>query len=279
MRTIAAFGDAGQPTSLPTRVSSDLILTVGTPSFEQVLVEAGHALTGADHVSAFALRGEKPALVVAASRGSKANCRAAAAAYLANDYWRQDPALIWFSGTSGGRGWSSPAKRASSLQVAILSSDEISDSKYRRDCYGVLGAAQKISLFRQFDTYAIVLSFYISKGACALGDNALERLATAAFFLTASVAKHQHLSGDKSAKGEWRAGHDALAERLTFLGRGLTARELQVCSRILSGATTEAIGLDLGLSASSVVTFRRRAYARLSISSQNELFRLCLETS
>lgn len=279
MRTIAAFGDASQPTSLPTRVSSDLMLTVGTPSFEQVLVEAGHALTGADHVSAYALRGETPALVVAASRGAKANARAAAAAYLRHEYWRQDPALIWFSGTSGGRGWSSPAKRASSLQVAILSSSDIENLKYRRDCYGLLDAAHKISLFRQFDTYAIVLSFYTTGSHGAIGEAALERLATAAFFLTASVAKHQHLSGDKSATGEWRAGHDALAERLTFLGRGLTARELQVCARILSGANAEAISLDLGLSISSVVTFRRRAYARLGISSQNELFRLCLETS
>ncbi len=279
MRTIAAFGDASQPTSLPTRISSDLILFVGTPSFEQVLVEAAFALTGAEHVSAFALRGEQPALVIAATRGAKPNCRAAAAAYLAHEYWRQDPALIWFSGTSGGRGWSSPSKRTSSLQVAIMTADEINDTKYRRVCYGVLGATQNISLFRQFDTYAIVLSFYMNQASSLIGDTALERLATAAFFLTASVAKHQHLSGDKSSKDEWRAGHDALAERLTFLGRGLTARELQVCSRILAGLNTEAIGLDLGLQVSSVVTFRRRAYARLGISSHNELFRLCLETA
>jgi len=56
----------------------------------------------------------------------------------------------------------------------------------------------------------------------------------------------------------------------------LTRRERQVCERIMLGYTTTGIGLDLDIAPTSVATYRKRAYAKLSISSQNELFALCL---
>lgn len=52
----------------------------------------------------------------------------------------------------------------------------------------------------------------------------------------------------------------------------LTEREAQVCTLILMGCSSEAIALRLGIAVSSVITYRRRAYERLGIVSQNELF-------
>jgi len=59
----------------------------------------------------------------------------------------------------------------------------------------------------------------------------------------------------------------------------LTPREREVCERILLGYTSVGIGLDLNIAQSSVVTYRRRAYEKLVISTQNELFSLCLTAS
>ena len=42
------------------------------------------------------------------------------------------------------------------------------------------------------------------------------------------------------------------------------------------GMTSEAIGLKLGISVNTVLTYRKRAYGRLRISCQNELMRLVL---
>ncbi|MES2529897.1 MAG: LuxR C-terminal-related transcriptional regulator [Pseudomonadota bacterium] len=42
------------------------------------------------------------------------------------------------------------------------------------------------------------------------------------------------------------------------------------------GVTSEGIGIDLGISRNTVLTYRKRAYARLNISSQNQLFRLIM---
>jgi DNA-binding CsgD family transcriptional regulator len=48
-------------------------------------------------------------------------------------------------------------------------------------------------------------------------------------------------------------------------------RELEVCSRILFGLTSPAIALDLHLCDTTIKTYRKRAYHRLSIGSEREL--------
>ena len=56
----------------------------------------------------------------------------------------------------------------------------------------------------------------------------------------------------------------------------LTKRESEVCERILVGFTSTGISLDLDIAESSVNTYRRRAYGKLGIATQNELFSLCI---
>jgi DNA-binding CsgD family transcriptional regulator len=68
----------------------------------------------------------------------------------------------------------------------------------------------------------------------------------------------------------------ALAARLHALDGRLPRRELDVLARILIGMTTEGIALDLRISENTVLTYRKRAYGRLNVSSQAELFALCV---
>lgn len=56
----------------------------------------------------------------------------------------------------------------------------------------------------------------------------------------------------------------------------LSKQEIAVCGLIVVGHSTESIALNLDISPHSVVTYRRRAYAKLTLSSQNELFMLLL---
>lgn len=55
----------------------------------------------------------------------------------------------------------------------------------------------------------------------------------------------------------------------------LSERERAVCQGILSGRKAEQIAADLGVAPSSVVTYRRRAYEKLGISSRGALFAIC----
>jgi len=73
-----------------------------------------------------------------------------------------------------------------------------------------------------------------------------------------------------------RPSIDSLEALLRKLDPRLTRRQVQVCARALLGMTCVAVGLDLGVRVSTVVTLRRRAYSILHISSLNELFALCL---
>jgi DNA-binding CsgD family transcriptional regulator len=56
----------------------------------------------------------------------------------------------------------------------------------------------------------------------------------------------------------------------------LAQREVEVCARALIGMSVEATALDLGIRPTSITTYRQRAYQKLGISSQNELFALVL---
>ena len=57
----------------------------------------------------------------------------------------------------------------------------------------------------------------------------------------------------------------------------LTRREREVCERLLRGWTFEGIAADLRLSATTVKTYRNRAFERLGIQHRNQLFGLALQ--
>lgn len=55
----------------------------------------------------------------------------------------------------------------------------------------------------------------------------------------------------------------------------LSARERAVCLGILAGRKAELIAGDIDVAASTVVTYRKRAYAKLGINSRAALFAIC----
>lgn len=59
----------------------------------------------------------------------------------------------------------------------------------------------------------------------------------------------------------------------------LSLREREVVQLVLRGHSSESVGSHLGISVTTVKTHRKRAYAKLGISSQSELFSLFLEAA
>lgn len=86
--------------------------------------------------------------------------------------------------------------------------------------------------------------------------------------LLAAVQRHLELG----------SAHLAPAQRLAQVCPQLTGRELEVCDRLLRGMSFDGIGVDLQLSATTVKTYRNRAFERLGIHHRNELFALALPT-
>ena len=58
----------------------------------------------------------------------------------------------------------------------------------------------------------------------------------------------------------------------TLFGKRVTPRETQVVAQVLEGHSSDSIAKDLGISVGTVRIHRRNVYAKLQISSQQELF-------
>ena len=86
--------------------------------------------------------------------------------------------------------------------------------------------------------------------------------------LFALVDKHSEIACDALEGTEAR-----LRRRIAALAPDMPGREVDVCVGIVRGQTSEAIALALKISTNTVLTYRKRAYGRLRISSQNELVR------
>lgn len=101
-------------------------------------------------------------------------------------------------------------------------------------------------------------------------DAEIEQVQQLAVVLLACVRRHVALDTAAARPAE-PADATALLRRAC---PALTDRELQVCERLLRGWTHDGIAADLGLSATTVKTYRNRAFERLGIHFRNELFRL-----
>jgi len=71
-----------------------------------------------------------------------------------------------------------------------------------------------------------------------------------------------------------RLNVDQIEARFASRYANLTLRERQVCARAAMGMTVEATALDLAIAKTSVLTYRKRAYQRLHVSSPNQLYSL-----
>lgn len=171
------------------------------------------------------------------------------------------------------RAFASPGWRRS-LAVRI-SAGEIPDAEYRRTCYSEPKFVEKLSIAERAGSGWTVLSLFRRERAGRFSDAELREVLRLSQLLLPLIGKHDVLSNADLNVTKSSAG--SVEGRLSRLCPGLTARERAVCARTVAGMTAEAIGLELGIQATSVVTYRRRAYARLNISSGYQLFALVLQ--
>jgi len=120
----------------------------------------------------------------------------------------------------------------------------------------------------------IRMSFYTNEDGSYI-NNGMESALSAGDVLTALLQRHKTRC-ESSLPLFSNSGANLYQRRLMDAGLGLSRREIEVCALIARGYTSEGIALELGISINTVLTFRKRAYARLRISSQNELMRLIM---
>ena len=81
------------------------------------------------------------------------------------------------------------------------------------------------------------------------------------------------------ARGDTRPQSGAIDHLFADFGRGLLSpREREVALLILKGHSSESIGYHLGISIATVKTHRQKLYAKLNLSTQQELFSMFLRS-
>jgi len=97
------------------------------------------------------------------------------------------------------------------------------------------------------------------------------RLRSAAQLLFSALVKHDEISSARSNTSSPLTSHEEVVEQIAIAGTDLTQREIEVCAGILLGITSLGIALKLQIGEQTVLTYRKRLYQRLGISTQREL--------
>jgi DNA-binding CsgD family transcriptional regulator len=252
-----------------------LARALGRKSFEQELLELLNLVLPVDHCVVFTYSADGVGHLFTHGKMPADRARE-----LAEDYVRQfherDPMFAKLAG--------SDAADLDSPQPLDLRSDY--DPAYRNHFFDRNDLVDKTSTVGRLEHGSVLCNFYRMRGSGPYSVDDRRLLERILPLVTAFISAHYQLlkgalphAPDGDSRIRMRSlVHTIVGTRAPPFER-LTPREREVCERILLGYTSIGIGLDLEIALSSVLTYRKRAYEKLGISTQNELFALCLEAA
>ena len=233
-----------------------IIGAIGGQGFADALSKGMRRGFGVDHVVVFTLMPNGCASTLA----TVGRVPGRLAARLAWDYaeanwFRRDPNLPQIL-----------AADTTPLPIAVPLSGRLYAPEYRRRFFDAADIVDKVAFsVRISDGYLLYANFHRLADTGRFDRQSHAALCRSSAVLAAALVRHRHLSAQARCLDASGPALDVLA-----------VRERDVCSGILAGMTSEGIALHLGISRNTVLTLRRRAYARLGITSQHELVKLSL---
>ncbi len=247
-----------------------MITRLGMPHFDKALIDGLYPLFPAGSWSVYRTGPHcRPAIFMSASHGIPDTTRDCWRAYLSGPHL-SDRSLV--------REPSSPVQESTLL--CHITAQEVA-AEHRARVYEAHGVLERVSIVRQqADETVFAINFYRHAHQRAFSDGQVAALEGMAPALLALTQKHLALVQLPDADNEAvdaAVSVRTLTQRLKRLNGQLTARELEVCVRLLQGMTQEGVAADLGLGLPTVRTYRNRAFARLGIHFRNELFALVLQ--
>ncbi|MET4115395.1 DNA-binding CsgD family transcriptional regulator [Bradyrhizobium sp. JR4.1] len=234
------------------------VLAIGRPDFPDILIDTLRRQAGVGHCMVFAL-----------SRAGAAHCLLDAgnipiggdlgAAY-AGQFHQSDPNRdALFEGEG----------RAPLVLPAFA--PRMYGARYRKIFFADSGIVDKCATAIWTGDTCFYVNFYRITAQGRFSDAQRARLEAIAPAIGASVARHFQQAATAPLDQNLAA---LFATRAPLAA--LTPREQEVCRHILLGFSSEAISQKLGIGLHSTLTYRKRAYGKLGISAQNELFGIVL---
>ncbi|WP_028351872.1 helix-turn-helix transcriptional regulator [Bradyrhizobium murdochi] len=237
------------------------VLAIGQPEFARTLIATLRRVAGVGHCMVFSFAGERSARCLL-DIGNIPIGAELGAAYSDHFHFADPNRDAIFRKQAIGRPIVLPAFAR-----------RMYGDKYRKIFFEDSGIVDKLAAAVWVGQTCFYVNFYRTMSQGRFASDEVERLRTVAPSVSAAVARHfQHEpvspdDPDRTLKALFASGAPFAR---------LTGRERAVCLRIVSGLSSEAISADLGISPHSTLTYRKRAYGKLGISSQNELFAIVL---
>jgi len=236
---------------LPATALLSLLDTLGEDNFLDRFLDWVNEVLGADQCMLFFCAADKTVSTLLYKDFTKdESARALAQSYISERRYMQDPNFALL-------------KQCAPGQLHVFHLDHLGTEmgpNYRRRFFDEPGFKDKLSIIRGHASGSYYLNLYRRAGSFGEVFEHADDEASAARMLSTLIVKHYQINQKMLAQGP-----------LAFLSH----REQQVCQAVLQGKKNELIADELGVTLNSVITYRKRAYEKLGISSRAQLFALC----
>ena len=255
MKASAAFKDSAMSDITPA------LLAIGRPAFAEALIHTLRRVADVGHCMVFSFTGERSARCLL-DVGNIPIGSDLGAAYSGHFHLADPNRETIFSRQAN----------AAPIVLPTFARRMYSDC-YRKIFFEDSEIVDKFATAIWVDDICFYVNFYRTTSQGRFSRDQVGQLARIAPALSAAVARH--------FQRESSPDHDPVRKLETLFATSepfarLTGREKQVCLRIVCGFSSEAISGDLGIGLQSILTYRKRAYYKLGICSQNELFGIAL---
>jgi DNA-binding CsgD family transcriptional regulator len=238
-----------------------VIDSLGYDRFGHELVRFLNATCGAEHCTLFRFSDQKPSEILAVSRDGTDTAHRQFSLFVSNSYWRNDAGIAAaLNGTPD-----------SGLGMARTDIRALPANDHRIRIYGRTQIRERILLWGEQNASTIALSILRPEERGLASEMELVNLSNVAGTVMSLVGKHADIIDNRA---RFSLALTSLAEIEMTMEQAsvrLPRREAQVCARALFGISTAGIAIDLGVGEETVMTYRKRAYQRLSIGSHREL--------
>jgi DNA-binding CsgD family transcriptional regulator len=242
----------------------DMVALLGSRAFGSGFFHIVNDMIGIDHCTVFISRGDGPRTLVAEAQSEPTadRVRSLAKSYVRSGY-HSDP--VWET-----------CKSRRNCEAFILSPPELADDRYRQEFYIKPNIKHELALTTAIADDRIYAGFYRENGKEDFSADSVDIMRQCGRAIMQVLQKQGELSQEMEPPRAQPISQKALLDRVRTAivadNNSLTAREAEICASIVLGYTVLGISLNLGISINTVATHRKRAYAKLRVSSQNELF-------
>ncbi len=247
MKTISLSGDCASPVA---SAMWGVVEAIGDDHFVPSLLGFCREAVGASDCSLFVHSGAAP-VRIGTARLPGLQAHTVGECYVRDGFYRVDPTARVVE------------RSRDKLLLNCLSREELPNLEWIQS-YETIGLAERLSLIVAVDDGWGVLNAYRPARCDVPLERALDAFSGQAQLVASAVRRHLTLATPPAP------GPTPLQDHFNVL----SPRERQVVEAILEGRSAKECAREMGVSPTSIATYRQRAFEKLGIQRQRQLFQL-----